>query len=102
MNIIRTAKVYSLCRAHPFSTNLLKPAIVCVALALLIQAIAQHFLTINWWLLVILFVVYLGIYGLATLFTRSFDKEDIALLLEIEKRSGVNAAPVKKILRRFL
>jgi len=101
-NIIRTAKVYSLCRAQPLSKNLLKPAIICVVLAFLIQAIAQHVLTITWWMLIVLFVVYLGIYGLATLLTRSFDKEDIALLLEIEKRSGINAAPLKKILKRFL
>jgi O-antigen/teichoic acid export membrane protein len=102
VNILRSVKLYSLCRAHPFSMNLLKPLVICIVLAFLIQALAHHFLAINWWLLVILFIVYLGIYGLATLFTRSFGKEDIALLLEIEKRSGINAAPLKKILKRFI
>jgi len=101
-NIIRTVKLYSLCRAHPLSKNLLKPAVICIALAFLIQAVARHFLSINWWLLVVLFVVYIGIYGLATLFSKSFDKEDIAVLLEIEKRSGINMAPLKRILRRFM
>jgi len=51
---------------------------------------------------VVLFVLYCGIYGLATLLTKSFDKEDIAMLLEVEKRSGINIAPLKKILKRFL
>lgn len=101
-NVARTVKVYALCRAQPLSKNLLKPAIICLVLAFLLQAVVQHFLTTTWWLLVILFIVYLGIYGTATLFTKSFDKEDIAMLLEIEKRSGVSAAPIKKILRRFL
>lgn len=71
-------------------------------LAFLIQAIAQHFLTINWWMLVILFILYYVIYVLATLFTKSFDKEDIAVLLEIEKKSGINTTPLKKILSGFL
>ena len=35
-------------------------------------------------------------------FVTPFDREDIAVLLEIEKRSGINAAPIKKLLRRFL
>jgi O-antigen/teichoic acid export membrane protein len=102
VNILRSVKLYSLCRAQPFSKNLLKPLVICIVLAFIIQALAHHFLVINWWLLVILFIVYLGIYGLATLFTRSFGKEDIALLLEIERRSGINAAPLKKLLRRFI
>ena len=84
------------------SKNLLKPIIICVPLAFLIQAIAQYFLTINWWVLAILFILYYGIYALATLFTKSFDKEDIAVLLQVEKRSGMNMAPLKKMLRRFL
>jgi len=102
MNVIRTIKLYRLCGAQPFNKSLLKPAIICIALAFLIQIIAEHFLTITWWWLMILFAIYLGIYGLATLFTRSFDREDIALLLEIEKRSRLNLAPLKKILKRFV
>ena len=102
INIIRTAKLYSLYQAQPLSKNLLKPIIICVPLAFLIQAVAQHFLTINWWVLVILFILYYGIYVMTTLLTKSFDKEDIAVLLAIEKRSGINMSPLKKILRRFL
>lgn len=102
MNVIRSAKLYLLCRVQPLSKNLFKPAVVCVILAFLIEAVAQNFLTITWWVLLLLFILYCGIYGLATLFTRSFDEEDIAMLLEIESRSGINAAPVKRILGRFL
>jgi len=101
-NIIRTAKLYLLYRAQPLSKKLLKPIIICVPLAFLIQAIAQHFLPISWWMLVILFTLYYGIYALATLFTKSFDQEDIAVLLAMEKRSGINMAPLRKTLRRFL
>jgi len=102
VNIVRATMLYSICRVQPLSKNLLKPAIVCVPLAFIIQVITKSFLTPTWWMLVVLFVVYLGIYSLATLFTRSFDREDLTMLLEIEKRSGMNMASLKKILRRFL
>ena len=102
INIIRSLKLYSLSQAQPVSKNLLKPVVISIALALFIQVLVWNFITVTWWMLPILFILYCGIYGLAMLFTRSFDKEDIALLLEIEKRSGINATPIKKLLRRFL
>lgn len=102
VNIIRSLKLYSLSKIHPLSKNLFKPVIISIALAFLIQVLTQNFLTVTWWMLPLLFILYLGIYGLAMLFTRSFDKEDIALLLAIEKRSGINAAPIKKFLSRFV
>ena len=102
LNIIRSIKLYLLYRANPLSKNLLKPAIICVILAFLVQAIAEYFLAVTWWLLIVLFAVYLGTYGIATLLTKSIDKEDVALLLEIEKRTGINTGPLKRILRRFV
>jgi len=102
VNIVRSIRLYSVCKAQPFSKNLLKPLIISVLLAFVIQAVGYRFLTLNWWVLLILFVVYYVIYALATLFTRSFSKEDVALLLEIGKRSGINATLVKRILGRFL
>lgn len=101
-NCFRLTWLYSLAKVQPFSKNLLKPLIISVALAFLIQIIAGNFLKATIWMLPIIFIIYCGIYGLAMLFTRSFDKEDIALLLAIEKRSGINAAPIKKFLSRFV
>lgn len=101
LSIARSIRLYSLCKAQPLSKDLLKPLIISVLLAFAIQAVSYRFLNLNWWVLLILFAVYYAIYALAMLFTRSFSKEDIALLLEIEKRSGINAAPLKRILKRF-
>lgn len=102
VNIIRSWKLYSLSRVHPLSKNLFKPVIISVVLAFLIQILVQSLITVTAWMLPILFILYCGIYGLAVLFTRSFDKEDMAMLLEIEKRSGINVTPLKKLLGRFL
>jgi hypothetical protein len=84
------------------SKNLLKPVIASVILALLFKLVAVHIVAINWWMLLLLFILYYAIYGIAVVLTRSFDREDIALLLEIEKMSGINAGAIKKILGRFV
>ena len=102
INFLRLMWLYSLAKIQPFCKNLFKPVIISVALALPIQIIAGNFIIVNIWMLPIIFILYCGIYGLAMLLTRSFDREDIALLMAIEKRSGINAAPIKKFLSRFV
>jgi O-antigen/teichoic acid export membrane protein len=102
INIIVTAKLYSHYRVQPLSKNLLKPLILSIGLAFLFQLVVNSFITVTWWMLPLLFILYYAIYGIATVLTRSFDEEDIALFLQIEKRSGINAAPLKKLLRKFI
>ncbi|MCJ7655962.1 MAG: flippase, partial [Dehalococcoidia bacterium] len=100
--IIRVVRLYTLCRAQPLSRNLIKPLVVSVILALLFQLIFGKLIFVTWVMLPLLFILYYAIYGIATVFSRSFDKEDIVMLLQVEKRIGINAEPIKKILRRFL
>ena len=73
-----------------------------LALAFLFQFILRNFVAVTWWMLLVLFILYYAIYGLAILFTRSFDKEDISLLLALERRAGLNLSFIKRILRRFV
>ena len=99
---IRAAKLYSLCRAQPLSKNLLKPLVASVILALLFQLLFGSLTTVAWWMLPLLFILYYALYGVATVLSRSFDREDAVIFLEIEKRTGINAAPIKRILSRFM
>jgi O-antigen/teichoic acid export membrane protein len=99
---IVSVKLYKLCRAHPLSLNLLKPVVASIVLAVLFRFLAGTSFAISWWMLLLLFVLYYVMYGVVVLLTRSFDREDIALLLDIEKRSGLNAGPVKKFLAKFI
>jgi len=101
-NTLVSVRLYSLCQVQPLSSNLLKPFLACIVLTLLFQVIINNFLTVTLWMLPLLFILYYSVYGIAAVLLQSFDKEDIALLLEIEKWSGINAAPLKKILRKFL
>ena len=100
--IIKYVKVRSLLKVNPLSKNLLKPAIISVGPILIIYIIVKNFLTVTFWMLPLLFILFCAIYFLAFLFSKSFDREDIMMLLAIEKRVGMNLAPIKKILGRFL
>jgi O-antigen/teichoic acid export membrane protein len=102
INLIRCWKLYALAKAQPLSKNLLKPALASLALVFLFQFVFGKLVTVTWWMLPLLFILYYVIYGLAILFTKSFDREDISMLLAIEKRTGVNLSFIKKVLRRFL
>ncbi len=102
INLIRCWKLYSLSRAQPLSKNLLKPTFASVALVFLFQFIFGNFVSVVWWMLPVLFILYYAIYGLAILLTRSFDQEDTSMLLAIEKRANINLSFIKRILRRFL
>jgi O-antigen/teichoic acid export membrane protein len=102
INLIRCWKLYSLTRAQPLSKNLLKPTLSSLALVFLFQLIFGKLVTVTWWMLPLLFILYYVIYGFAILLTKSFDKEDITMLLAVEKRAGVNLSFVKRILRKFL
>lgn len=102
INLIVFWKLYSLAKAQPLSKNLLKPTLASIALVLLFQFIFTNFITVTWWMLPLLFILYYVIYGLAILFTKSFDKEDISMLLSIEKRLGINLTRIKRLLKRFM
>jgi O-antigen/teichoic acid export membrane protein len=102
VNIFCSAKLYQLARIHPFTKNYLKPFIASGVIIFIIYAFATSLLTISFWMLPLFFVLFLAVYALSLLLTKSFDNEDIMLLLAIEKRTGVDATPIKKILGRFI
>jgi O-antigen/teichoic acid export membrane protein len=98
-----SARLYSLSKIHPFSKNFLKPAIASVALVLVIYALVKNLVSvIPFWLLPVLLILFLGVYALSVLLTRSFGKEDIMMLLTIERKLGINLTAIKRILRRFV
>ena len=102
-NFLISAKLYLLTRVHPFSMNYLKSAIALIVLALILYVVVKNLVSaIPFWLPPILLILFLGASALATLLTRSFDKEDIMMLLAIERRLGLNLTPIKRILKRFM
>jgi O-antigen/teichoic acid export membrane protein len=102
INIFCSAKLYQLAKIHPFTKSYLKPVIASGIIIFIIYALATSLLTITFWMLPLFFILFLAIYALSLLLTKSFDNEDIMLLLAVEKRTGVDATPIKNILRRFI
>jgi O-antigen/teichoic acid export membrane protein len=103
INLLKSTWLYSLFRIHPFTKNYIKPILTSVLLVFIIFTPVRSMVDgIPFWLLLILLIIFVGAYGVSILFTKSFDKEDIMMMLAIEKRLGVDVGPIKRILSKFL
>ncbi len=101
-NIFCSVMLYQLYRIHPFTKNYLKPLLACSIIIASIYTLTRNLYVVNHWMLPLIFVLFLVVYGLCLLLTKSFDKEDIMMLLAIEDRLGMNLTAIKRILRRFV
>jgi O-antigen/teichoic acid export membrane protein len=97
-----SVKLYQFSRIHPLTKNYLKPVIISIIVIFIIYIVAKNFLIFTFWTLLVLFVLFLLIYALLLLLTKSFDNEDVMILLEIEKRSGMNLTFIKRFLKKFM
>ena len=101
VNILSSTKLYQLSKIHPFTRNYLKLVGISIVLLVLLYAFTSY-LKIDFWMLPLLLFLFLFAYGLLLLLTRSFDREDIDMILVIEKKIGIDATPIKRILKRFV
>jgi O-antigen/teichoic acid export membrane protein len=99
--ILNTTKLYTISTIHPFRTNYLKMAGLFV-IFLIIFYFLRNLVIMSFLMFMALFLLFLVAYGTSLLFTKSFDEEDIMILLTIEKRLGIDLAPIKRILKRFV
>jgi len=99
-NILKSTKLYRLSKIHPFTWNYLKPTGISIMLIVLIYFFASH-LKINLWMLPIFLLAFLISYFILLFLTKSFDKEDVNILLNIERRMGLNLQ-IKKLLKKFI
>ena len=100
-NIFNSIKLYQISKIHPFTRNNVKSIIISIVLSALIYT-STIFIYIDFWTLPLILFLFLFSYGFLLIITKCIDKEDIELFLTIEKKSGLNLGPVKKILSRFL
>ncbi|WP_056934595.1 flippase [Thermococcus barophilus] len=99
-NVLSSAKLYKETKIHPFSWNYVKPLVISFVLLGVIKGLNLKVPGI--WYAVPILVVFLGVYTLLVLLSRSIDKEDVELLLAVEKRLGVDLGIIKRVLRRFV
>ena len=99
--ILNLIKLYRFFEVHHFVKNYLKITGLFV-IFLFVFYILRNLVIMSFWMFMALFLLFLVAYGLSVLFTKSFDEEDIMILLTIEKRLGLDLAPIKRILKRFV
>lgn len=96
-------QIFRIHKIHPFTRNYLKPVITSIPLIFVIYMLANLFTTpITIWMLIGFGFLFLVVYGMSILITRSFDEEDIMMLLEIEKMTGMDFYHLKKVLKKFM
>ena len=102
-NMITATILYSISKIQPFTKNYLKPVAASLIPIAIIYVLVQNFLSpLSLWMLPLLLILFLVVYGLAVLFTKSFDKEDIAMAQTLEKGLGLNLSAIKRIIIRFI
>ena len=97
-----SVKLFQMSKIHPFTRNYLTPLFASTLIIFLIYFVAKGFITINIWVLPLLFISFIATCITVLILSKSIEKEDITILLTIEKRSGLNLAPIKNILKRFV
>ena len=102
ISLLRSIKLYYISKIHSLDKNILKPTFLSIVLVLIIYLAVKEFLTITFWMLPVFSVLFLIIYVASLFITKSFDKEDMDMLLSIEKRTGVNLTKVKRLIKKFI
>ena len=99
--ILNLIKLYRFFELHPFAKNYLKITGMSFVF-LFVFYILRNLVIMSFWIFMALFLLFLISYGLLMLFTKSFDDEDIMILLTIEKRLGIDLTSIKMVLKRFV
>lgn len=100
--IIRHNKVRSRLKINPITKNLIKTTFITTVLIGSISFFVLNYVHITFWILPLLFVFFYLIHFFVILFSKSIEPEEVKMFLEIEKRTGLNLSPIKRILGRFL
>ena len=98
---LNSIKLYTCFKVHPFAKNYLKIASL-LAVFLFVFYILRNLVTMSLWIFIALVLLFLVFYVLSVLFTKSFDEEDIMILLTLEKRLGLDLVQIKRFLKRFV
>lgn len=100
VTVLKSAQIFLMYRLHPFTLNYLKPTVASVvAVSAIYLAVSPVHIV---WMLIPLFIVFIGVHGLSLIVTSSLDEEDILMFLEIERMTGIDVSSMKRILKRFI
>ncbi|NJE03845.1 flippase [Thermococcus sp. MV11] len=99
-NVFRSFWLYQRTGIHPFGWSYVKPLVIGFFLLGLVMVSPLQVSNI-WWAILVL-AAFFGVYIPLVLLSGSVDKEDVELILAIEKKLGVDLGIIKKVLKRFV
>jgi O-antigen/teichoic acid export membrane protein len=102
INIIRSIKLYSISKIHSLGKNILKPIILSSVLIYITHLVIKELFIIEFWMLPIFFFLFIILTGSSILFSKSVDKEDVDMLKNIEKRTGLNLKRLRRFIKKFI
>ncbi len=104
INALKSAQIFRSHRIHPFTANYLKPVLTSAMLISIVYVSVKVFwsYTITLAMLIALGFLFFTLYGLSILITKSFDEEDIMMLQEMEKMTGITTSRIERLFRRFM
>jgi len=99
-NIFMSFWLYKNSKIHPFSWNYVKSLMISLVLLGVLKILDLNISDI--WYTTLVLMIFLGVYLLLVLFSKSIDKEDIELLLVVEKNLRINLGLLKRILKKIV
>lgn len=102
LNIFCFVMLSRLFGIQPFTRKYLKPILACGGVIAIIHLLIRSLVVVSYWMLPLIFILFLGVYGLCLVLTKSFDEEDVTLLLAMGRRVGLNLSWVMSVLKRFI
>lgn len=103
VNALAFAEVLLITRIQPIKLNYVKVVFASFAAIFVVYMITRILFEITPILLLILmFMLYMGIYFLLLLILRTFEKEDVMIMRAIEEKSGVKSEWIRNVIGRFL
>lgn len=101
INLVNSLKLYVLSGIKSLSKNLLKPTGVSLILFGLFYVISKDFLSISWWMLIIILILFYIFYILSVLITKSMDQEDLRMLQMMEEKTGIKFKRLRRVFLKF-
>jgi len=100
-NIAKSCKLYSETGIHPFSRAYTKSLILGAGLIAFLKVLVVMLKMDNVWGMVVLLGISAGLYAILLLVFRVIEKEDLNLILAVERKFGVNLKLIRLILERL-
>ncbi|WP_297065442.1 flippase [Thermococcus sp.] len=102
VNLANSWKLYSETGIHPFSRAYTKSLVLGAGWIAFLKVLVVELRMDNIWNMIVLMGISVGIYPLLLLMFKVIEKEDIELMIAVEKKFGLNLSWVRKIAGKFL